>query len=148
MVQSTITEWPAIQARLTALIRAFGLLEPERTPRGQPLSPSAAHALLELSSNERLTQTELGARLRLEKSTVSRLVGQLDERGWIERRRAERDGRLIMLGLTDSGRSLAERVAAARATYFGRLAERIPAARHAELLDSLDLLVEILHEQR
>ena len=130
-----------------ALIRALGLLEPDRTPCGQPLSPSAAHALTELSEGIALTQSELAARLRLEKSTVSRLVGQLQERGWVERRRAEHDGRVLLLELTDQGRQMAEQVATSRAAFFARLSERIPSHREAELSGALEMLVEILHDQ-
>ena len=138
---------PRLQTRLMALIRALGLLEPERTPCGQPLSPSAAHALAELSASIALAQSELGARLRLEKSTVSRLVGQLQERGWVDRRRAEHDGRVLLLELTDQGRQMAEQVATSRAAFFARLCERIPPHREAELSDALEMLVEILHDQ-
>ena len=138
---------PALQGRLMALIRALGLLESERTPCGQPLSPSAAHALAELLEGTDLTQSELGARLRLEKSTVSRLVGQLQERGWLVRRRAEHDGRVLLLELTDQGRQMAEQVATSRAAFFARLCERIPPEREAELSGALEMLVEILHEQ-
>jgi DNA-binding MarR family transcriptional regulator len=143
---STLTA-AALQARLMALIRALGLLESERTPCGQPLSPSAAHALAELSGGAPLTQSQLGSRLRLEKSTISRLVGQLEERGWVERRRAEHDGRVLLLALTDQGRQMADQVASSRAAYFARLCERIPPARQGELSDALEMLVEILHGQ-
>jgi len=133
---------------MVALIRAFGLLESGRTPCGQPLSPSAAHALTELSAAHSLTQSELGHRLRLEKSTVSRLVGQLEERGWIERCRAEHDARVMLLTLTDEGRGMANRVAASRTVFFAQLCDRIPPARRGNLLDSLELLIDVLHERR
>lgn len=136
-----------LQVRLMALVRALGLLDADHTPCGQPLSPSAAHALAELSGGTPLTQTELGSRLRLEKSTISRLVGQLEERGWIERRRAEHDGRLVLLALTDRGSTMAARVAAAREVFFARLCDRIPPDRRDEMADAVALLVEALHER-
>lgn len=136
-----------LQVRLMALVRALGLLDADHTPCGQPLSPSAAHALAELSGGTPLTQTELGSRLRLEKSTISRLVGQLEERGWIERRRAEHDGRLVLLALTDRGSTMAAQVAAAREVFFARLCDRIPPDRRDEMADAVALLVEALHER-
>jgi DNA-binding MarR family transcriptional regulator len=131
-----------------ALVRAFAVLDPDRTPCGQPLSPSAAHVLTELSGDRVLSQTELSSRLRLEKSTISRLVGQLEERGWMGRCRAERDGRVMLLALTEEGRAMAERIAASRAAFFTRLCERIPPARRGELLMALELLVGALDESR
>ena len=130
-----------------SLVRALGLLEPDRTPCGQPVSPSVAHALTELAERPSATQTELGGRLRLEKSTVSRLVSQLEDRGWVERRRAAYDGRAMLLSLTDQGRDLAAQIATSRAAFFDRLCERIPPDRRDELSGALALLVEALHEQ-
>src|SRR5688572_20466722 len=86
-----------LQGRITAFVRAFGLHQPDRTPCGTPVPTSEAHAVGELDRAGPLTQGELGRRLRLEKSTVSRLVAQLTRRGWV--RRAERggDARLVWL---------------------------------------------------
>jgi DNA-binding MarR family transcriptional regulator len=145
---TSIPAVPVLQEQLTALIRALGLLEPEQTPCGQPLSPSAAHALMELGCGESLSQGDLAARLCLEKSTVSRLVGQLEARGWVERRRAEHDGRVLLVRLTDDGRKTAERIAAARTAFFARLCERIPPGRRGDLIEAMEMLVEAVHGSR
>jgi DNA-binding MarR family transcriptional regulator len=148
MAATFVSESPALQAQITALIRALGLLEPEQTPCGQPLSPSAAHALMELCHGESVSQGDLAARLRLEKSTVSRLVSQLEARGWIERRRAEHDGRVLLVRLTEDGQRTAERVAAARSVFFSRLCERIPPSRRDDLIEAMAMLVEAVHGAR
>lgn len=75
----------SLQASLIALIRAFRLHHPEKTPCGQSVSVAEAHALMELIQAVLLSQGELAKRLSLEKSTVSRLVSILEKRGWIER---------------------------------------------------------------
>ena len=56
------------------LVRATGLLQPERTVPGHPLSMSQAFALHELDTDTPLSQRELTERLGLEKSSVSRLA--------------------------------------------------------------------------
>jgi DNA-binding MarR family transcriptional regulator len=96
----TQTDAQVLQDRLVSFIRAFGLHQPEHTPCGQPIPVSEAHALAELTRDAPLGQAELGRRLRLEKSTVSRLVGQLIGRGWLERRPDPGDGRATLLVLT------------------------------------------------
>ena len=53
-----------------------------------------------------LTQGELGRRLWLEKSTVSRLVVGLERRGWMVRRRDAANRRFVRVELTDRGREL------------------------------------------
>ena len=109
-----------------ALVRSFGLHRPERTPCGRPVSVSEAHALLELAGGESLSQRELALRLRLEKSTVSRLVTQVEERGWIERARDPADGRALQVRLTPAGHHAAEELADARRAKFASVLEGIP----------------------
>lgn len=133
-----------LQAGLITFIRAFGLLRPDATPCGQSLSVSEAHALLELSRDAGLSQATLGERLRLEKSTVSRLVTQLQGQGWVERARDPTDGRAMQLHLTTSGRRIADQVAAARADHYAALLERIPPEEREGVLHALDVLVQAL----
>jgi DNA-binding MarR family transcriptional regulator len=137
----------ALQSQIAAFVRAFDLHHPDRTPCGQPVPVSEAHALGELHRDGPLTQQTLAARLRLEKSTVSRLVGQLTSRAWV--RRVERDGdaRLVWLELTDAGRRAAEDLAAARATRFAELLDNIPAGKRAAVIEALETLVRAAREQ-
>ena len=78
----------ALEDRVAAFVRAFGLHRPDLTPCGEPVAVSQAHALGEMASTGPLAQWELAAALGLSKSTVSRLVGQLEERGWVVRDRS------------------------------------------------------------
>jgi DNA-binding MarR family transcriptional regulator len=136
----------ALQTRLSAFVREFGLHQPERTPCGQPIPVSEAHAMLELAQHGQLAQHELGTRLRLEKSTVSRLVGQLEKREWVTRARHGGDGRVSLLELTDVGRQVAEDLLAARAARFQRLLAAIPPDRRSTVLEGLSVLVEALRD--
>lgn len=133
-----------LQARIAAFVREFGLLQPDQTPCGQPISVSMAHALSDLLEADGLSQTELAARLRLEKSTVSRLVAELRRRGWIERTRDQRDGRVARLFLTAEGRAQAGRLQAARAAKFGQLAGRLSDSDRATVEHALEALVRAL----
>lgn len=136
-----------LQARITAFVRAFGLHQPDHTPCGQPVPVSEAYALAEIDRAGRLTQVELGGRLRLEKSTVSRLVGQLINRGWVRRGKRDGDGRLVWLEPTDAGRKAAAELAAARAARFAGLLEAIPPARRQTVIEALALLVEAANDR-
>src|SRR5947208_1804483 len=91
------------------------------------MSISEAHALSELAAAEALTQRELGERLRLEKSTVSRLADQLADRGLVERSKNPDDGRSFRLRLTRKGRQLAGRLRNARSEMFAELIENMSA---------------------
>lgn len=137
-----------LQHRMTALIRAFGLHRPDQTPCGQPLSPSEAHALSELAGSGPLSQKEMGARLRLEKSTVSRLVASLERRGWVERQPDPADGRAYLVGLTEAGRRLSGRLAAARAERYRGLLAAIPPEQQQAVMGALDVLVQAADASR
>lgn len=129
-----------LQRRISAFVRAFGLHQPTRTPCGEPVPVSEAYALAELDRDNGLTQLTLASRLRLEKSSVSRLVGQLVARGWVQRVKRDGDARLVWLELTDTGRKAAGELAAARAARFAEVLHNIPVAQHAKVIDALTLL--------
>jgi len=145
MTLQLITELD-LQEQMIALIRAFGLHRPDQTPCGQPIAVAEAHALMELARAEPLSQNDLVARLRLEKSTVSRLVHQMEQRGWITRTRSPLDGRMAQIHLTDAGRTLTRDLAEARRTKFASILAAIPEEQRASVLDSLTILVEAMRE--
>lgn len=138
----------ALQEQMIALIRAFGLHQGDRTPCGKPVSVAEAHALLELTRHAPLAQRDLAAWLRLEKSTVSRLVAQLVAQGWVQREPSAADGRVLLLSLTAEGQRIAGELAAARRARFERLLQAIPAARRDEIVNAMGLLVEAIDVSR
>lgn len=120
-------------------VRAFGLHRGESTPCGVPISVSEAHALIELSDGP-IGQTELVRRLGLTKSTVSRLVTVLEERGWMHRLADAVDGRATRIVLTDEGERATARLARARRERFGVLLDAIPTQERAHVLHGLATL--------
>ena len=138
----------SLQEQLIALIRGFGLHRPDQTPCGQPVAVAEAHALMELARAAPLSQNDLAARLRLEKSTISRLVGLLESRGWVTRTRSPRDGRALDVQLTDRGRQMAADLAEARRIKFAHVCAAIPDAERAAVVDALRILAEAMRENQ
>lgn len=136
----------AFQEQMVALVRAFGLHRPYQTPCGQPVSVAEAHALMELARDAPASQNDLAVQLGLEKSTVSRLVGHLEDRGWVDRRRSELDGRALQLSLTSDGRRIAAQVAAARARKMALVLGAVPENQREAVIKALDTLVEAMRE--
>jgi DNA-binding MarR family transcriptional regulator len=91
------------------LMRVMHLLD-RHDHGGVRVTLSEIMALGELASGP-LTQNELGERLALDKSTVSRLAGAMEERGWIARERDPVNRRYARISLTDAGRAVGDRVA-------------------------------------
>lgn len=136
----------AFQDSMVALIRALGLHQPDRTPCGQPVSVAEAHAVLELSRDPGMSQNGLAARLRLEKSSVSRIVTALEKRGWVVRKRDPNDARVVRVHLTGEGRTGGANLAGSRQAKFERIFSAIPASQRDVLLASLNTLLQVIRE--
>ena len=134
----------ALQEQIVAFIRAFGLHRPDQTACGQPVSVSEAHALMELAAGEPLRPAALARLLRLEKSTVSRLVRQLEKRDWVAREQDRTDGRAIRLRLTDAGRAAAGKLARSRAEKFDAIVSSLPEVQRDQVIEGFRVLVEVL----
>ena len=119
---------------------------PDETPCGQPVAVAEAHALLELSREPGLSQNGLAARLRLGKSTVSRIVSLLERRSWVDRRRDKTDTRIVHVHLTRDGQDAAANLAAARQAKFAHIFDAIPRENRSSMLSTLDLLAHIIRE--
>jgi len=118
------------------MVRAWGFMGGAFA--GTDLSPSSVHALIEIEAGG-LTARELGTRLRLEKSSVSRLLGKLVALGAVKETPDEADGRAKLLSLTAEGRS---RVAAIHAFARRQVVEalgRLGAGEERVVLDGLRL---------
>jgi DNA-binding MarR family transcriptional regulator len=138
----------SFQGQMIRLVRSLGLHAPERTPCGRPVSVAEAHALLELTQQAPLSQSQLSRRLALEKSTVSRLVAVLAKRRWIKRTRSDGDGRAQFLTLTPAGHKAASQLADSRRRMFSRLFRGIPREDRGSVLHAVDTLVKVIYENR
>ncbi|MGN9837263.1 MarR family winged helix-turn-helix transcriptional regulator [Nonomuraea sp. H19] len=135
-----------LQEAVARFVRAFGLHQPDQTPCGRPIPVSEAHALGELARDGALRQNDLAHRLRLEKSTTSRLVTQLINRGWAERTPAPGDGRGVLVQLTPTGVNAAAQLATARKARFSAVLDRVPPGERADVLRALNILTEAIDE--
>jgi DNA-binding MarR family transcriptional regulator len=135
-----------LQEAVSRFVRAFGLHQPDQTPCGRPIPVSEAHALGELARDGALRQSDLTQRLHLEKSTTSRLVTQLINRGWAERTPAPDDGRGVMVQLTPAGQNAATQLAQARAARFAAILDRVPEDERAGVLHALEVHTEATDE--
>jgi DNA-binding MarR family transcriptional regulator len=132
------------QSQLLALVREFGVHRTDETPTGETVSMSEHQALMELSGGDELSQTALAERLRLEKSTVSRLAAQMEARGWLERNRDPADARLVRLRLTTRGRELAGRLAAVRAGRLRGMLATVPESDRDAVVQALQVVARAL----
>src|SRR5262249_35716109 len=100
-----------LQDLFSDFLQALGLHRPEQVPTGFSLSLSEMFALIALSARASMSQQVLAEELHLEKSTVSRLIKHLEQRGWVKRVRDLHDTRMFRLHLTGEGHQTAARLA-------------------------------------
>jgi DNA-binding MarR family transcriptional regulator len=131
---------------LMDLVRAAGLAQPDQLIPGQPVSVSQAFALHELDADPPLSQRELAERLRLDKSSVSRMAAEMERKGLLIRQREPGNRRLYRLRLTDEGRTLHVRMASAFHRQYVRWVEAMTPAEREALLTGLPALVRAVRQ--
>jgi DNA-binding MarR family transcriptional regulator len=131
---------------LMDVVRAAGLLQPDQTVAGHPVSLSQAFALHELDTDPPLSQRDLAERLRLEKSSVSRLAAELERKGLLVRERDPGNQRQYRLRLTDQGRAVHVQM---RTTFHHRYECWVAAMttrERAALIEGLPALVRVIRQ--
>lgn len=110
------------------------------------LSRSEASVLATLGDGpERITS--LAEQEGLAQPTVTALVGSLERRGWVERRRDPADGRAVLARLTEDGRAALARFRDAYRPLLQASLAALPAEQVAALeaaSGALDALVDVL----
>jgi DNA-binding MarR family transcriptional regulator/GNAT superfamily N-acetyltransferase len=131
-----------IRAASRQLVRELGFMGGNFA--GTDLPPSAVHALIEIDASDGISARELGRLLRLEKSSVSRMLRKLVLSGDILEEPGQEDARTKKLSLSAAGQ---KRVAAihayARAQVAGALEQMAP-EQHRTVLDGLRLYADAL----
>lgn len=94
------------------------------------------------ATDRRLTMSELARRAMLPPSSLTRVVGGLQERGLVDRRRSDLDSRVVHASLTDAGLALAR---AASRTHLRGIREhfgvRLTEAQLRTIADALQVIV-------
>jgi DNA-binding MarR family transcriptional regulator len=109
------------------------------------LTPGRASVLAHLArADGSLTPGELAAADGLQPQSVTRLLSDLEERGWVTRRRDEHDGRQARIALSDDGRDVLTRDAEARDRWLaGAMTLELSPAERALLRASADLITRL-----
>lgn len=90
------------------MVRELGFMRP--TLAGTDYSPSAVHTLLETELQDSVTAAQLVQLLRLDKSSVSRMVGKLIAGGELRQVASSQDARTKVLRLTAQGKRTVARI--------------------------------------
>jgi DNA-binding MarR family transcriptional regulator len=115
---------------------------------GRVLSMSQLLAIHELDHHTGISQRELAERLGLEKSSVSRLVADLEANGLLTRQRDPDNRRVYRLDITAEGRLLHRDAAGVLHERYERWAAAMTPAEREGLAVGIPALLRAMHADR
>jgi len=130
-----------LRAAISGLVRRFGISE-RADVSCCGVTVAQAAALEALSGHGPMRLKELGQRLGIAPSTLTRNLERLIEAGLVARQSDSRDARSARVRLTAAGRRAALGVAGREDDFAKQVLERIPARRRAVVLDAVAELLK------
>ena len=141
-ITSTRTDL-ATRLRL-AVVRTHRRLRQEA---GADLSPTLLAALGTISRHGPLTPSELAERERIQRPTATRLLGRLEEPGYVARTPDPHDGRSALVAITPAGQALLEDLRHRKDAYLARRLRTLSADERATLRRASDILERLLEDR-
>ena len=137
------SEAARLRASIRALVRRFAVSErADVACCGVTVAQAAALEALGAEGPTRLR--DLGRRLGIAPSTLTRNLVRLEASGLVEREADPEDARSARVGLTAQGRRAARAVAAQEEDFARQVLSRIPVVRRALVVESLgDILAAV-----
>ena len=115
--------------------------------QGDPaLTPSLLAALSTLERGGPLTPSELADAERVQRPTVTRIAGRLEELGLVERLADEDDRRVSRLQVSPEGRRLIRALRTRKTAYLAKRLERLDPEDRATLERAAGILEGLLDE--
>ena len=122
----------------------FSLAAQAIRDRGRELSLTAASTLSTLERTGPRRLTDLAVNEGVTQPSMTGVVSQLEDLGFADRRRDPRDGRVVLVAITDAGRQYLRAMRRDGATVFTVLIEKLPEDELTALDDALPALHHLL----
>jgi DNA-binding MarR family transcriptional regulator len=133
---------PDLAGRLRlAIVRTARRLRQEA---GGGLSPSLTAALSTVERHGPITPSEVAARERIQRPTVTRVLARLEEQGLIERMADPRDGRSSLVTVTEAGRELLDELRTRKTAFLAARIEDLAPEDRATLERAAQILEEMI----
>jgi len=134
-----------LRAAIRALVRRFAISErADVACCGMTVAQAATLETLATEGPMRLG--ELGARLGIAPSTLTRNLLRLEERGLVRRAPERGDGRVFRAALTPAGERAAGEVARMDDAFAEGILERLPAGTRRAVIDGLEGLLSAVRD--
>lgn len=132
---------------LQKAVRTFQLLEREQI-RVHGFTSSQCYILLEIYKHQTLSINEISEKMRLEISTVSRIMNNLVRDELILRKRSVFDKRVVEAILTEKGKEIAQQLQKSIVNYYEGVISNLPRGHVREVMSAVELLVNALEKAK
>nr|MBO2497641.1 MarR family transcriptional regulator [Bacillota bacterium] len=144
-----ISEWEIMNSRLAAIqefestLRAvFRSIHKDLSDLlGDQMTMAEYHVLKILHRDGSLRITDLAHDLGVSLSHVTNVTDRLEDKGWVVRRRSERDRRSVELHITEAGRERMDQLLREKEKYFQEKLSSLPTETIHTLNDLLKRLI-------
>jgi DNA-binding MarR family transcriptional regulator len=132
---------------IRVLVRNLGILEKsEATCCGTTVAQ--CHAIVEIGRAKEMSLNELAELLTLDKSTMSRTTNNLVESGLVVRELHAEDRRYVTIKLTDQGNEVLQSIEGSMEQYYKSIFSSIPEDKRAQVLESLQLIIDAAKQNK
>lgn len=132
---------------LQKTVRTVQILEREQI-RVHGFTTSQCYILLEIYKHKMLSVNEISEKMRLEVSTITRIMDKLVRDKLLVRNRSVEDKRVVEAVLTTKGQEAAQRLQAGIAKYYRDIIENLPRGHVREVMNAVELLVSAVEKAK
>lgn len=129
------------------LVRTLRVFEREEIV-SEGFTISQCYIMIYLLKNKSVTMNDISEKMNLDKSTITRIVGNLVRDGYIEKKRSQEDGRVILASLTATGKEKAIDLHSKVNNYYKQIIEQIPDGEVMQVVSSVNTLLKALSKIR
>jgi DNA-binding MarR family transcriptional regulator len=115
-----------------------------RQEAGGDLSPSLSSALASIDRHGPLTPSELAVRERVQRPTITRILGRLEDAGLVERTADPTDRRSSLIARTAAGHELMREQRTRKDAFLARRLQALSAEERATLDRAASILERVL----
>lgn len=112
------------------------------------ITVAQCHALLEVAESGGMSLVELAGVLGLDTSTLSRTVDSMVQAKLVKRSVNPDDRRYVCIALTRRGRAVRANIDRTFNDHFAEVMGAIPEAKRRQVVESLAIMVDVIHESR
>jgi DNA-binding MarR family transcriptional regulator len=134
-----------LRETIRLLERRLGALDDRETSCCE-VTFSQCHAVVEIGRAGEISLNDLAALLNLDKSTMSRAISALVEKGMVIMEIDPEDRRYVSIRLTEKGAKKFNDIEVAMNDYFDRVYRLLPEGKKEQVNESLKLLLQALIE--